>query len=206
MHMTRKKISSHANIGFHQLSAVYTPRSNIFSWLFPDHHTRESDLLWETARLLLYFWFWAFVFLDCPIFPFIYTVAWKGFWNPVANTIPLSNTFTCQWKTMTLTQSKPVSCGHGPASYLFFPNKPWKMGLKLWVPMWWHDVSSPPCVFSRHSASSADEMGFNDPSLLENLQSDHVSITIQVWAACIKSTHQIYFGLVDRTCPHKAGS
>ncbi|XP_072554094.1 probable phospholipid-transporting ATPase IA isoform X1 [Paramormyrops kingsleyae] len=28
-------------------------------------------------------------------------------------------------------------------------------------------------TYGRHSASSADEMGFNDPSLLENLQSDH---------------------------------
>lgn len=30
-------------------------------------------------------------------------------------------------------------------------------------------------VLSRHSTHSSDEAGFNDPSLLENLQNNHVS-------------------------------
>lgn len=30
-------------------------------------------------------------------------------------------------------------------------------------------------LLSRHSTHSSDEAGFNDPSLLENLQSNHVS-------------------------------
>lgn len=36
-------------------------------------------------------------------------------------------------------------------------------------------VLTSPSFLSRHSTHSSDEAGFNDPSLLENLQSNHVS-------------------------------
>lgn len=36
-------------------------------------------------------------------------------------------------------------------------------------------VLTPSSLLSRHSTHSSDEAGFNDPSLLENLQNNHVS-------------------------------
>lgn len=42
-------------------------------------------------------------------------------------------------------------------------------------------VLTSPSLLSSHSTHSSDEAGFNDPSLLENLQSNHVS---NVWVPC----------------------
>lgn len=47
-------------------------------------------------------------------------------------------------------------------------------------------LTSLPLFFSSHSTQSSEEAGFSDPSLLENLQSNHVSNVRVPHAACLQ--------------------